>query len=147
MRIASVLALLVACSSGDRAAEDAPAGSELPVTLGETTLQDVITLRGAQIQEAVLGGRIHYYYGEYTFFFGSDSIAIGARIADARSRGESEQLFGEPQEEIRRSNHALWVRYRDSIGVLYDSAGQRSRFIEYMLQDHRIQPLQTDSTN
>ena len=145
MRTLPVLALLVACSSADQVADDVPADSPLPVTLGETTLDDVVRQRGDPIQEAALAGRIHYYYGEHTFFFGSDSVAVGARVADTRSRTEIEQQFGEPQEEIRRANHALWVQYRDSIGVLYDSAGQRSRFIEYMLQGHQIRPDEADS--
>lgn len=112
------------------------------VTLGETTIDEVRSIRGRPYQQGLLedGGAYYLRYNEYAFYFaGPDSVAIAARVLpDGMTRDEVEDVFGEPEETSRRPDLSVAAVYADTLAVQYDRDGERVHFLEYSLPSDEL---------
>lgn len=112
------------------------------VTIGETTIDEVRSIRGRPHQQGLLEDGEAYYlrYNEYAFYFaGPDSVAIAARVfPDGMTRNEVEDVFGEPEETSRRPDLSVQAVYADTLAVQYARDGERVYFLEYSLPSDEL---------
>ena len=108
------------------------------VQLGQTTIGQVRQIRRSPIEEGrTVDGKTYYLrYGDYTFYFGPDSIVEFARYFPTRMlRSELEQLVGSPKTEKRQANFQIEAIYSDTISALFDRLGRDVVLVEYSRRD------------
>src|SRR5688572_26545434 len=104
------------------------------VRLGETKVRSVRQIRGEPIDDGrTVDGGFHYLrYEDYTFYFGSDSVAEFARyFPTAMFQSELEQLVGKPIQESRHPDFSIEAVYSDTIRAVLDRLGRNVLFVEY----------------
>lgn len=104
------------------------------VTLGVTRIQEVRRIRGGADREGVTEDGRHRFlgYGQFVFYFDSDSIADFARVLpEDMTRGELAGVFGKPLSETRTPDLSIAAVYSDTVRVQFERAGRLVTYIEY----------------
>lgn len=104
------------------------------VKFGRTSLQEVRAIRGdpTSVGRTEDGLATYVRYGEFVFYFNSDSVAEFARYfpSGVMSRSDVEKVYGAALTETRQPDLTLRAVYADTMSVAYDRY-DRVTFIEY----------------